>query len=232
MPYGSIKVDTIITGTKTVSPDNLVSTGDTGTVTSTMIADGTIVNGDISAAAEIAPSKISGTAVVTSDSRLSDTRTPTDGTVTNAKVAAAAAIAGTKITPDFGAQNILTTGNVGVNVTPTEKLHVNGNILATGDVTAYSDIRVKENVEQLDGALAAVLQLRGVTYTKIGSQEEGRQLGLIAQEVERVVPEVVKTHQDGIKSLAYANLVALLIEAVKEQQQQIAALTTQLEALL
>jgi hypothetical protein len=82
----------------------------TGTVTSTNIADGTIVNADISATAAIAPSKISGTAVVDSDARLTDTRTPTDGSVTNAKVNASAAIAGTKISPDFGSQNVTTTG--------------------------------------------------------------------------------------------------------------------------
>jgi hypothetical protein len=83
----------------------------TGTVTSTNIADGTIVNADISATAAIAPSKISGTAVVDSDARLTDTRTPTDGSVTNAKVNASAAIAGTKISPDFGSQNVTTTGS-------------------------------------------------------------------------------------------------------------------------
>jgi hypothetical protein len=82
----------------------------TGTVTSTNIADGTIVNADISATAAIAPSKISGTAVVDADARLTDTRTPTDGSVTNAKVNASAAIAGTKISPDFGSQNVITTG--------------------------------------------------------------------------------------------------------------------------
>jgi len=83
----------------------------TGTVTSTNIADGTIVNADISATAAIAPSKISGTAVVDADARLTDTRTPTDGSVTNSKVSASAAIAGTKISPDFGSQNVTTTGS-------------------------------------------------------------------------------------------------------------------------
>lgn len=195
----------------------------------TAIGSGVIVNADISASAAIDPSKISGTAVVTSDSRLSDARTPTDGSVTNAKVASNAAITGTKISPDFGSQNILTTGSVGVNVSPTEKLHVGGNILATGNVTAYSDIRVKSDIEPVKDALTSVLRLRGVTFTRIGQEEEGRQLGLIAQEVERVVPEVVKTHDDGIKSLAYSNLVALLIEAVKDQQSQISELRAKLE---
>lgn len=151
--------------------------------------------------------------------------------IVNADISASAAIEGTKISPDFGSQNILTTGNVGVNVSPSEKLHVGGNILATGNVTAYSDSRVKEDIRPVEGALESVLKLQGVTFTRIGAEDEGRQLGLIAQEVEPVVPEVVKTHDDGIKSLAYANLVALLIEAVKEQQSQIATLRAELEEM-
>jgi hypothetical protein len=221
-----------LTGTASAIADN--------TVTSAKIVDGSIVNGDINASAAIDPSKISGTAVITSDSRLSDTRTPTDNTVSTAKiidgavtsakiadgtivngdVSGSAGIAGTKISPDFGSQNILTTGSVGVNVggSPSEKLHVGGNILATGNVTAYSDASLKENIESVTDALSKVLALQGVTYTRIDEPEKGRQLGLIAQEVERYVPEVVSTHDTGIKSLAYGSLVALLIEAIKEQQ--------------
>lgn len=228
----SITAGSVLLGNGSNVPTATALSGDVTINSSgvTAISSGVIVNADISASAAIDPSKVSGTAVVTSDSRLSDARTPTDGSVTDAKVASNAAIAGTKISPDFGAQNVLTTGNVGVNVSPTEKLHVGGNILATGNVTAYSDIRVKENIEPLQGALGMVMELQGVKYDRIGAPEEGRHIGLIAQEVEKVVPEVVKTHSDGIKSLAYANLVALLIEAVKEQQGQIEELRMQLEA--
>lgn len=222
-----------------------VGTLTTGTWQATAIADTYI--GTISTAGKVANSATTATAANTASAivardasgnfsagtitaNLTGTASAiADGSVTNAKVASNAAIAGTKVSPDFGSQNILTTGSVGVNVSPTEKLHVGGNILATGNVTAYSDIQVKSNIEPLKDAMASVLRLRGVTFTRIDQEAEGRQIGLIAQEVEQVVPEVVKTHDDGMKSLAYQNLVALLIEAVKEQQEQINHLQARME---
>jgi hypothetical protein len=235
-----------INNTEVLSSTSLGS----GVTGSSLTSVGTLTTGVWQATA-IDPSKISGTAVITSDSRLSDTRTPTDNTVSTAKiidgavtsakiadgtivngdVSGSAGIAGTKISPDFGSQNILTTGSVGVNVggSPSEKLHVGGNILATGNVTAYSDASLKENIESVTDALTTVLALQGVTYTRVDEPEKGRQLGLIAQEVEKYVPEVVATHDSGIKSLAYGSLVALLIEAIKEQQKQINSLRNSLK---
>ena len=102
-------------------------------------------------------------------------------------------------------------------------------ITSSGDITAFSDIRLKENVETIDNALDKVQSLRGVTYTKDG--KDG--LGVIAQEVEEVIPQVVLTADDeiGTKSVAYGNIVGLLIEAVKEQQKQIDALKNEITAL-
>jgi len=77
---------TAITIAKTQVTGTAITAADTGTVTGTMISNGTINDIDINSGAAIAPSKIAGTAVITTDSRLSDTRTPTDGTVTNAKI--------------------------------------------------------------------------------------------------------------------------------------------------
>lgn len=222
-----------------------VGTITTGTWQATAITDSYI--GTISAAGKVANSATTATAsntastIVARDSsgnfsagtitaNLTGTASAiADSSVTDAKVAAGAAIAGSKISPNFGAQDVLTTGSVGINVTPTEKLHVGGNILATGNVTAYSDIRVKTDIQPVSGALDAVKNLRGVTFLRVGQEQEGRQLGLIAQEVEKVAPEVVKTHEDGMKSLAYQNLVALLVEALKEQQEQITQLQRKLE---
>jgi putative lipoic acid-binding regulatory protein len=102
-------------------------------------------------------------------------------------------------------------------------------ITSSGDITAFSDIRLKENVETIDNALDKVKSMRGVTYTKDG--KDG--LGVIAQEVEEVIPQVVLTADDeiGTKSVAYGNMVGLLIEAVKEQQEQIDALKNEITAL-
>ena len=94
----------------------------------------------------------------------------------------------------------------------------NGSFTATGNVTAYSDVRLKDEIEVIDDALAKVNQLRGVTFVRTDEEELGRQTGVIAQEVEAVLPEAVLTADDdiGTKSVAYGNMVGLLIEAVKE----------------
>ena len=96
-------------------------------------------------------------------------------------------------------------------------LDVTGDIAASGTVTAQSDEKLKENVITIENALEKVLSLRGVEYDRIDSGDH--QIGVIAQEVEKVVPAVV--YGDEIKSVAYANLVGLLIEAIKEQQKEI-----------
>ena len=96
---------------------------------------------------------------------------------------------------------------------------VTGDIVASGNVTAYSDIRIKENITSIDSALDKIMKMRGVYYTRIN--ENTRQLGVIAQEVEEILPEVIHTDISGFKSVAYGNIVALLIEAVKSQQSTI-----------
>lgn len=100
----------------------------------------------------------------------------------------------------------------------------NGNFTATGNITAFSDERLKDDIETLDGS--KVLDMRGVSYTKDGKAGSG----VIAQELEKVAPELVMTNEkeDGMKSVAYGNLVGYLIEAVKDQQKQIDELKAQI----
>ena len=107
----------------------------------------------------------------------------------------------------------LTTGGI---------LTVASSITAGGDITAFSDIRVKENIEDLEGSLDKVTQLRGVSYNRIDAEE--RSIGVIAQEIQEVLPEVVREGQDGMLSVAYGNITAVLIEAIKEQQDIISQL--------
>jgi hypothetical protein len=102
------------------------------------------------------------------------------------------------------------------------------NLVVAGTVTANSDIRLKTNIETISDALNKVLNLRGVIYDRIDSGE--RQIGVIAQEVESVVPELVHEN-DGTKSVAYSNMVAVLIEAIKEQQVQINELRDEIKKL-
>lgn len=106
----------------------------------------------------------------------------------------------------------------GGSTTSNVVIDASGNLSATGDVSAMSDIRLKSNVETIDNALEKIFALRGVTFTK----NEKKGIGLIAQEVAEVVPEVVNREiGSGYLTVAYGNLVGLLIEAIKEQQDQI-----------
>ena len=113
-----------------------------------------------------------------------------------------------------------TNTKLGVGKTnPDYALDVNGTIRATGDVIAYSDERVKENIKTIDNSLEKVNQLRGVEFNKIG--EDKKSIGVIAQEIEKVIPEVVYEDKDGMKSVAYGNITGVLIEAIKELKQEI-----------
>ena len=90
-----------------------------------------------------------------------------------------------------------------------------GNFTATGNVTAFSDERLKENVQTIEGALDKVAQMRGVTYNYKSELNDGqRGTGVIAQEMQQVMPEAVEEGE--YLSVAYGNLVGVLIEAVKE----------------
>jgi hypothetical protein len=108
-----------------------------------------------------------------------------------------------------------TQGNVGIGTTgPEFALEVNGDIYAEGDVIALSDLRKKSNVYTITDSLSMVMDLRGVYYTNNFNQRQG--VGVIAQEIEKVLPEVVLTDKQGYKSVAYGNIIGVLIEAIKE----------------
>jgi hypothetical protein len=99
---------------------------------------------------------------------------------------------------------------------------VSGTVTATGDITAFSDERTKMNVDTITEAIYKVKAMRGVSY--VSKFDMGEHIGVIAQEIERVVPEVVHTHSNGLKSVAYQNLVGLLIEAIKDLEARISEL--------
>jgi hypothetical protein len=104
-----------------------------------------------------------------------------------------------------------------------------GNFTATANVTAYSDERLKENIEVIPNALNKVMQLNGVTFTRKDNGQRGT--GLVAQNLQKVLPEAVLADKEGMLSVAYGNTVGLLIEAMKEQQAQIEALRAEIAAL-
>jgi AAA15 family ATPase/GTPase len=82
------------------------------------------------------------------------------------------------------------------------------------------DISLKENIIPIAGALDKVLQLKGVYFNKKETPEL-TELGFIAQEVEQVIPELVSEMEDGIKTVSYSRVAAVLVETIKEQQAQI-----------
>ncbi|MEM4756115.1 MAG: tail fiber domain-containing protein, partial [Candidatus Woesearchaeota archaeon] len=123
-------------------------------------------------------------------------------------------------------------GNIGIGLSnaPGYKLEVGGSVGATGFYYT-SDQNLKENIVPLEGALQKITQLTPVTFTWKNSTTNTTQIGLLAQDVEQVYPELVGQNADGIKSLQYGNLVAPLIAAIKEQQAQIDAQQKEIETL-
>ena len=112
------------------------------------------------------------------------------------------------------------------------EIYVHGNIYATGNITAYSDRRIKENIVTLDSALDKVNALRGVYYNKIDDPDKTKQIGFIAQEVNEVVPELVTYAEDVDQyGVNYGNATALLVEAVKDLTQQVKDLKAEIEEL-
>jgi hypothetical protein len=93
-------------------------------------------------------------------------------------------------------------------------LGINDGTCSGVDFVASSDRRLKTDIATISNALDIVKGMRGVYFTRIG--QSNRSTGVIAQEVEEILPEVVHTGDDGIKSVSYGNVVGLLIEAVKE----------------
>lgn len=105
----------------------------------------------------------------------------------------------------------------------------NGDFTATGDINSGSDVKLKTNIKTLTNSLDKVVNLRGVEYDRI-DMDNKHQIGVIAQEVEEILPELVGEN-NGVKTVSYGNITALLIEAIKEQQEQINYLKSKLEEL-
>lgn len=147
----------------------------------------------------------------------------------NVSDASGATLADAKVT-------VLANGNVGVGETnPTYKFQVNGKIKSSG-INETSDGRLKKDVLPIEGALSMVTKLEGVTYNWRTDEfpnlqlEEDLQYGLIAQDVEKVIPELVETDSEGWKSVEYSHFVPVLIEALKEQQALISELKNELSS--
>ncbi len=146
----------------------------------------------------------------------------------------------TQVTGSINAgDKVYTSGHVGVNFggwSNTYALRVSGNAYATGSWLS-SDMNLKRNIATINTPMEKVKQLRGVSYNWKTEEyperefSEGLQYGLIAQEVEKVFPEMVMTDENGEKAIAYYQLIPMLLEALKQQQQQIDALQQKVDRL-
>ncbi len=112
-------------------------------------------------------------------------------------------------------------------------LRGNGDAVVIGTLFQNSDERLKKNISPLKNSLNKVMQLNGYTYQwKDTARGNDEQIGFLAQEVEKQFPQLVMTDDNGKKSVAYGNMVPVLLQAIKEQQQQIDELKKLVEAKL
>ena len=111
-------------------------------------------------------------------------------------------------------------------------VNVSGEVTASS-FNATSDLRLKENIKPLENSLNKICSLEGVEFKFKNNENKNKMIGFIAQEVEKIVPEVVNTanDEDKYKSIAYGNITALLVEAIKELRQEVNELRSQIETL-
>jgi hypothetical protein len=120
-----------------------------------------------------------------------------------------------------------------VSGTPTTRFSFTdgGTFTAVGDVVAYSDDRIKTNIKTIENALEKVISMRGVTYNRIDTEDKNEKIGVIAQEIQKVIPQVITEDSTGTLGVAYGNITAILIEAIKELEQKIKELEQKIEDL-
>ncbi len=227
-----------------------------GAVNSIKIEDLSILNVDISNIANIAASKLQSTVMVegenvsllTNDAGYLSAVTSADitnGTIANIDINGSAAIDGSKINPDFGNQNIQTTGTLnsgaatvssitvtnlgGANDTYTGDGAVNSFTISPGGAFSSSDIRLKTNIHEIPRALDKINLIEGKSYSFKSDQEQQLHFGVIAQDLQRLFPNLVRENEDGYLSVNYLELIPVLIEALKEQQQIIQELAQALK---
>jgi hypothetical protein len=206
-------VSTTNVSTTNATASNLVGTAATiGTLTATTLGATIISAGSLHIGGTLTVVNITSTNVLNTNISASNIFS-TNATISNLVANGDSNTMGSIIT---------TGGNVGIGVNPSFRLHVSGDIFATGNVTAFSDRRLKTDIETVTDALDKVTKLRGVYYKmKMDDQiSEERSVGVIAQEIQEILPEVVATKGEYL-GVAYGNIVGILIEAIKELKHEI-----------
>jgi hypothetical protein len=216
----SITLTGDVTGTGTIT--DLANVSFATTIAANSVALGTDTTGDYVA------SMTAGTGI-TVGTATGEGSTPV---ITNTGVTSAVAGTGVSVSAGTGA----VTFSIGQAVA-TNSAVAFASVSATGDIVAYSgsDKRLKNNIINISDAVTKVRKLNGVTWKWNDDVNEVTKTapttGLIAQEVQEVLPEVVNEREDGYLGIDYSKMVGLLVEAIKEQQNQIDSLTIEIEKL-
>lgn len=208
----SLVASTSASGSLTLPAETgtLVSTASIGAVSSSMIANGTIVNEDISASAAIAVSKLAASTIsgvtlgnnlntLTIGSYLTGTSYNGSSAVTIGANASSSNVGDTLVARD--ASGDFTAGTITATI-----------------VNATSDINLKENIKPLQNSIDALNQINGVSFE--WKKDSSKSIGVIAQEIEEILPELV-SEVDGNKTVNYNGLIGILIEAVKELSKEV-----------
>ena len=213
--YGGTTLVATLSGTGTFSATTLTSTVATGTAPLTVTSTTVVPNLNVSQLNGLIAATSGTSNIVSRDASGNFSA----GTIT-ATLNGAASSAGALVTG-----NSYQVKSLGVG-TPASGLE--GEIRATNDITAFysSDERLKENINPIPNALQKLSQISGNTFDwKSGFNEihshSGTDVGVIAQEVEKVLPQVVTTRENGYKAVQYEKIIALLIEAVKELKEEV-----------
>jgi len=123
-------------------------------------------------------------------------------------------------------------GTANIMKVKTSGITVTGSVTASGDVIAFSDKRVKTNIKTIDNGLQKVLNLRGVSYNRTDIDDNSDKIGVIAQEVKEVLPEVVKYNKEDDKyGVDYGKMAGVFIEAIKELKAEVDSLKQEIKEL-
>jgi hypothetical protein len=237
------KLATISTGGKVSNSATTATNANTASAIVARDASGNFSAGTITATLTGAASSVANTLTIGSGLGGSSYNGSAAVTITNTGVTSNVAGTGITVSGATGAvtisipQAITTSSNVQFGGVGVGTAGASNEVRATGEVTAFysSDARLKENVTPITNALEKLSQIRGVEFDWTQSHIDSRggedgyfvrrhDVGVIAQEVEAVLPEVVADREDGFKAVKYEKLVPLLIEAIKELKAEVAEL--------
>ena len=230
---GANVVTSSLTSVGTLSGGLNIASGQTYRVNGTAVLDATTLGSSVTASSLTSVGTLTSlnvTGIVTASSF--------SGNATSATSATTATTATTASQLSFASSSSPSTrylvftdtlgGNSEANVnSELQYVPSTGNLSAT-QFTSLSDATKKKNVRPIENSIELTKQLQGVRFDWINNDKPS--LGLIAQDVEKVLPELVETNGDGIKSVSYSNMIGVLIEAIKEQQIRIEELERKLNA--